>query len=454
MSDNWRSVADNIMDLVQDAVDNKEFSNLSADIREVVSSIKSAATSGMEDAKKATSNGYYQQVYHGVDDIDETDETDENDTHKAPNYSNTRNYNNYSNPNIAYNNGTVINKIDNTIYDSRFFPGTVINKKNLPGKVWAPICTVIGSVVLFADLLVALFTGMIDSIIGAAGGSSIASSIFTAGSIVVIVILFLIGFPLFNCGLKRININKKFVMYSDVIDGRNYYDISKMADNLGMKKNKVIRELKQLVKLRYFRQGHLDDNNTTFILTDKIYNDYLENNRRRQEYERNNVQVEKSEQKSDADIQQDMTKSQAETLYEEGKQYVEYIQKCNALVKDEEMKKKLSVLEDLISRIFDKLNKEPEKKDDMYKFMKYYLPTTKKLLESYNEFDSQPSYGGNNVANAKKEIEDAIDVINEAFGRLFDSMFEEKAWDISSDIKTMKTMMANDGLADGEGLKI
>ena len=107
------------------------------------------------------------------------------------------------------------------------------------GEVWAPICTVIGSVVLFADLLVALFTGMIDSIIGAAGGSSIASSIFTAGSIVVIAILFLIGFPLFSCGLKRININKKFVMYSDVIDGRNYYDISKMADNLGMKKNKV-----------------------------------------------------------------------------------------------------------------------------------------------------------------------------------------------------------------------
>ena len=35
---------------------------------------------------------------------------------------------------------------------------------------------------------------------------------------------------------------------------------------------------------------------------------------------------------------------------------------------------------------------------------------------------------------------------NDAFEKLLDSLFEDVAWDISSDISVMKTMMAQDGL--------
>ena len=49
--------------------------------------------------------------------------------------------------------------------------------------------------------------------------------------------------------------------------------------------------------------------------------------------------------------------------------------------------------------------------------------------------------------NTKKEIEEAIDTINDAFENLLDSLFQDVAWDISSDISVMKTMMAQDGLS-------
>ena len=58
---------------------------------------------------------------------------------------------------------------------------------------------------------------------------------------------------------------------------------------------------------------------------------------------------------------------------------------------------------------------------------------------------AQPE-AGNNIIQTKKDIEDAIDVINEAFENLLDSLFQDMAWDISSDISVMKTMMAQDGL--------
>ena len=83
--------------------------------------------------------------------------------------------------------------------------------------------------------------------------------------------------------------------------------------------------------------------------------------------------------------------------------------------------------------------------------MNYYLPTTKKLLEAYVELDRQVS-PGENVQQTKKEIDSAMDTINEAFEKLLDSMFQDMAWDISSDISVMKSMMAQDGLTTGGGM--
>ena len=84
--------------------------------------------------------------------------------------------------------------------------------------------------------------------------------------------------------------------------------------------------------------------------------------------------------------------------------------------------------------------------------MNYYLPTTKKLLDAYVELDKQAGQG-ENVQQTKAEISTAMDTINEAFEKLLDSMFQDMAWDISSDISVMKTMMAQDGLTtEGQGM--
>jgi 5-bromo-4-chloroindolyl phosphate hydrolysis protein len=84
--------------------------------------------------------------------------------------------------------------------------------------------------------------------------------------------------------------------------------------------------------------------------------------------------------------------------------------------------------------------------------MSYYLPTTSKLLDAYCELDEQP-VAGQNIESTKKEIENALDTINTAFENLLDSLFEEKAWDISSDISVLNTMLAQEGLTGNDFLK-
>ena len=81
--------------------------------------------------------------------------------------------------------------------------------------------------------------------------------------------------------------------------------------------------------------------------------------------------------------------------------------------------------------------------------MEYYLPTAVKLLEAYEELDAQPVQG-ENILSSKKESEDTLDTLNIAFEKLLDDLFQETAWDVSSDISVLKTMLAQEGLTKND----
>ena len=67
------------------------------------------------------------------------------------------------------------------------------------------------------------------------------------------------------------------------------------------------------------------------------------------------------------------------------------------------------------------------------------------IIDLDEEMDDQP-IAGQNIESTKKEIEATLDTLNTAFENFLDSFFEEKAWDISSDITVLQTMLAQEGL--------
>ena len=105
-----------------------------------------------------------------------------------------------------------------------------------------------------------------------------------------------------------------------------------------------------------------------------------------------------------------------------------------------------------MGRIFERAREHPEIVPDLKKMMDYYLPMTVKLLETYEDMNSQPVQG-ETIRNSTKEIENTLDTLNSAFARLLDSAFQDAAWDVSSDISVLNTLLAQEGLTGGDFTK-
>ena len=136
---------------------------------------------------------------------------------------------------------------------------------------------------------------------------------------------------------------------------------------------------------------------------------------------------------------------EVEAIVRKGEEYIRKIHACNDAIPGEEISAKIARMEMLIGRIFDRVEQNPQVVGETQKLMSYYLPTTLKLLEAYVELDRQPVQG-ENIATSNREIAETLDTLNTAFEKLLDSLFQETAWDVSSDISVLKMMLAQEGL--------
>jgi len=133
----------------------------------------------------------------------------------------------------------------------------------------------------------------------------------------------------------------------------------------------------------------------------------------------------------------------------QGEEYKQQIRSANSSITDENVNSKLYRMDSIVTRIFEELKKKPGQVKKLSMFMDYYLPTTTKLVTKYEELDKRKS-GGENIKEAKKEIEGSLDVINDAYEKLLDSFFADTALDVSTDISVLKTLMKQEGLAEDD----
>ena len=106
-------------------------------------------------------------------------------------------------------------------------------------------------------------------------------------------------------------------------------------------------------------------------------------------------------------------------------------------------------LEQVSSKIFEEVKRDPKKLPKIRRFMDYYLPTTLKLLNSYDRM-SAAGVSGENIDTTLAKVEGMMRAIVAAFEKQLDSLYGADALDISTDITVLETMMAREGLTEQE----
>ena len=336
-----------------------------------------------------------------------------------------------------------------------FFSTKVKKNKGKGTIVLGSIITLLSAVDL-ADLLSG---GLMIFQKGLSGiGEGIGSFIWSA-------LFLLIGIGLIISGKKNRSLIKNYFSFGKIIGNRSYITMEELSDKTGISTENVIGQIKKMKKYEYLPYATMDKEETTLMLTDEVYKEYLRSRMHSSEdvtptqtkQTKETKETKQSKQSESSNSAEKSSKTQYYTIDEnlpedvksilrDGNDYLNKIRYYNDLIPDTEtMSDKLYTLEATVLSIFKKLKEAPDIAGDLRKFMSYYLPTTEKLLQSYVDLRKE-SLNVENIVNSQKEIEEATDVINDAFVKLLNQLFENTSWDISSDISVMKTMMKQDAL--------
>ena len=118
-----------------------------------------------------------------------------------------------------------------------------------------------------------------------------------------------------------------------------------------------------------------------------------------------------------------------------------YIALIRRLAVDERINELMRVSDKIVQDAID----DPSDVPDIRKFLDYYLPTTIKLLHAYDRMSGQ-GIEGENLSKSMDSIEEMLDTAVDAFKKQLDSLFEDQALDIETDISVMNRMLEREGL--------
>ncbi len=137
----------------------------------------------------------------------------------------------------------------------------------------------------------------------------------------------------------------------------------------------------------------------------------------------------------------------------EGRRALSEMGRLYSSIKDPEVRKNINELMRITDKITQDAIADPSDIPQIKKFMNYYLPTTIKLLNSYDRMSSQ-GIEGENLSRSMSNINEMLDDAIVAYKKRLDSLFENQALDIETDIEVMNTMLAREGLTGRKDFEI
>ena len=233
------------------------------------------------------------------------------------------------------------------------------------------------------------------------------------------------------CGAARMKAGRQMGQFADYADSVDYHKglpVSMLADLTHQTKKKALKKLR-----RYINKGWLaawlDEKTEKLYLT-------VEDYRAAQETA---AAPQAQPQPEPAPEQREETPLNLETA----RRFAAVLEQEKQLMQDELARDELDHMQKTANAICDWLEAHPESLPKARRFAEYYIPTTLKLLHTYNDVQGQQ---GANAESIRRDIAGILHTLNQAFDNLYDNLLSDVAMDVSSEIAALEGMLANDGL--------
>ncbi len=248
-----------------------------------------------------------------------------------------------------------------------------------------------------------------------------------------------LGISMITYGRGKFLVNryKRYEKYLQIIGNRHFIELHDIVTLSDLPYKFVLRDLKKMIQAGMLPQASVNEDGNMLFLSRGGYEQYQylmkQEQAQLEEHERKKVEASKGSHK----------------VVQAGREYLQRMCDLRIKLRDQEAVVKIIHMEAVLTKIVEFIEKRPEHMDEVRRLMDYYLPTTIKLLGAYYEFEQQP-VRGENIVTAQKDIKETLDMINHAFEKLLDQMFKDLAWDVSTDISVLETMLAQEGLTKSD----
>ena len=237
------------------------------------------------------------------------------------------------------------------------------------------------------------------------------------------------------CGAARMKAGRQMGQFADYADSVDYHKglpVSMLADLTHQKPKKVHKRLQKYIHKGWLN-AWLDDETETLYLTAEDYRAAKE--KAAAAAVPPQPQPEQPE-SGDAPLNLDTARRFAAVLEKE-----------QQLMQDAQAREELAAMHKTTTAICDWLEAHPESQPKTRRFAEYYIPTTLKLLHTYNDVQGQQ---GENAETIRRDIAGILHTLNQAYENLYNNLLSDVAMDISSEIAALQGMLANDGLTGRE----
>ncbi len=231
------------------------------------------------------------------------------------------------------------------------------------------------------------------------------------------------GVVLFLLGLGNVKFAKRIKRYVAAMDKSVQISVQDLADIGGYSRVQVLKDLRKVLQKDWCPLW-LDEAHGVVYLSLEAYR----------------------EAKAQWQVKQS---SPAGSLLEQIDSFILVLGKQTQMMQEPEAVAELTRMQTTCRDIYDWIASHPESEQKLRRFTSYYMPTTLKLLYSYNDVQGQQ---GENAQNIRRDIGRFLHTLNAAFDNLHDGLLSSVSFDVSAEIAALQGILAQDGLAPDGGL--